>query len=124
MGADSERGMEFLVTDTEGLNDDVGYATFLKERVAPVSPGVDLSKFPMRRCVVFETVRQEGAFTHLVAVCYSDDPVGAFAVGDWTHAKEIAGFHSVHDAERAYGGFGAEFLAGERITPSQIRRTS
>ncbi len=121
--------MEFLITDSEGLSDDVGYATFLKERVVRARPALDLSKFPTRRCVAFEASRRDSrhnvhAFTHLVAICYSDDPVGAFAIGDWTHAKEISGFHSAHEAERAYSAFGSELLTGERITPSQIRRTN
>lgn len=120
--------LEFLITDSEGLNDDIGYAAYIKERPSETTAAPP-SQQPQQRCVLFALVPKGKGFnskgyTHVVAVCHSAIPLQDFEIDSFTDAKVISGFFSVREAEEAYASYGPAYLLGERITWSQIRRVN
>lgn len=122
-----KKKLEFLITDTEGLENDIGYAVYVKERPSETTAAPPSQRL-QQRCVLFALISKGKQFnskgyTHVVAVCHSALPLQDFAIDNFTDAKVISGFFSLNEAEKAYALYGPAYLLGERITWSQIRRT-
>lgn len=110
-----------MITDTEGGFDDVGPAILLKERLSVMTVG-DPSLYEQQRRALFKAETDNGRYSYVVGVFYSDRLLADVRLNDQVWVKDIFGFNAMSDADFAFES--PDVVRGEHINPSAIRRVN